>query len=132
MNNRVVLDTNIIISAAISGLGNPAKIIKLVSVGIIEMYYSNEILSEYEEVLSRERFGFSPEKQKAAIELISETGILLDTEKSNIQIPDKDDIIFYDAAKSANAILVTGNTKHYPDDDLIMTPAEFIRLMSDV
>jgi len=132
VNNRVVLDTNIIISAAISGHGNPAKIIELVSVGIIEMYYSDEILSEYEEALSRERFEFSPEKQKAAIELISETGILLDPEKSNIQIPDMDDIIFYDAAKSANAILVTGNTKHYPDDDLIMTPAEFIRLTSDV
>ena len=52
MNNRVVLDTNVIISAAISSLGNPAKIVELVSDGIITMYYSNEILSEYEEVLS--------------------------------------------------------------------------------
>ena len=131
MNNRVVLDTNVIISAAISRLGNPAKIIELVSDGIITMYYSAEMLSEYEEVLSRERFGFSPEKQNATIDLISETGILITSEQSIIQIPDMDDIIFYDVAKSANAILVTGNIKHYPDDDLIMTPAEFLGSMSE-
>jgi len=131
VNNRVVLDTNVIISAAISRLGNPAKIIELVSDGIITMYYSAEMLSEYEEVLSRERFGFSPEKQNATIDLISETGILIAPEQSIIQILDMDDIIFYDAAKSANAILVTGNIKHYPDDDLIMTPAEFLVSMNE-
>jgi len=43
---------------------------------------------------------------------------------------DEDDRIFYDTAKSANAVLVTGNKKHYPDESFIMTPAEFLEHIS--
>jgi len=126
---KVVLDTNIIISAALSDLGNPARIIELASDGIIDIYYSNEILAEYEEVLSRGKFGFSREKQVAAIDMISKNGICVKPGKSKIQISDMDDIIFYDAAKAVEAYLVTGNIKHYPDDFLILTPAQFIELI---
>lgn len=125
---KVVLDTNVIISAALSDLGNPARIIDLASVGIIDIYYSNEILAEYEEVLSRDKFGFSKEKQVAAIEMISKNGIRIDPIKSKIQISDMDDIIFYDAAKTIEAYLVTGNIKHYPEDPLILTPTQFLML----
>ena len=132
MNDKVILDTNVVISAAISGLGNPAKIIELVSDGIINLYYSNGILAEYEEVLSREKFGFSPDKQKETIDLISKNGILINPAMSNIEFHDKDDTIFYDAAKFVNAVLITGNTRHYPDDKLIMTPAEYLESLSDL
>ena len=49
---NIVLDTNIIVSAALSSKGNPAKIIKLVAGNdSIQIYYSRAILDEYKKVL---------------------------------------------------------------------------------
>jgi hypothetical protein len=42
-------------------------------------------------------------------------------------MPDETDRKFYDTAKAAGAMLITGNTKHYPDEPFILTPAAFIR-----
>ena len=42
--------------------------------------------------------------------------------------PDPDDRIFYCvalAAQSDNALLVTGNAKHFPQAPFIITPADF-------
>jgi len=51
--------------------------------------------------------------------------------ESNIPMPDESDRIFYDTAKQSGSILITGNTKHFPDEPFIMTPAEFMRMMED-
>ncbi len=66
----VVVDTNVFISAALKGEGNPSRIISLVSDGEVRLYYSEEILAEYVEVLSRAKFHFSKEKQTASINKI--------------------------------------------------------------
>ena len=41
---------------------------------------------------------------------------------------DEDDRAFYDTAKNNDAYLVTGNTRHYPNESFILTPTEFMRL----
>ena len=125
---KVVIDTNIIISAAISNRGKPAKIMNLVSDGKIKLYYSPEILNEYAEILSREKFKFSVDLQKAVIEKIMEIGFLLEPAASNIQLADESDRKFYDAATKAKAYLITGNTKHYPQEAHIVTPAQFVEI----
>ena len=125
---KVVIDTNIIISAAISDRGNPAKIMNFVSDGRIIMYYSPEILNEYAEILSRDKFKFSVDKQKAVIEKIIEIGFLIEPAASNIQLPDESDRKFYDTAAEAKACLITGNTRHFPKEAHIVTPAQFIEI----
>ena len=55
----VIIDTSIIVSTAITGKGNPAEIMKLVSEGKLKLCYNVQILSEYTEVLSRDKFNFS-------------------------------------------------------------------------
>jgi putative PIN family toxin of toxin-antitoxin system len=50
---RVVLDTNIIVSALLSGKGNPGKILDLFLAGELMLCYSDEILEEYSDVLYR-------------------------------------------------------------------------------
>ena len=51
---NIVLDTNVIISAAISQVGNPAKVLESTSDNEeIQLFLSEDILAEYEEVLSR-------------------------------------------------------------------------------
>ena len=54
--NKVVLDTNIIISAAISTDGTPAKIFERFLSGELINYTSEEIISEIEDVMNRPFF----------------------------------------------------------------------------
>lgn len=124
----VVIDTNVLISAALSGKGQPSQIIELLSAGVLQLYYSAEILAEYTEVLARIKFNFTPEKQKAFIAKIKETGTMVDAPKSDVPFVDESDRIFYDIAKSQGAILITGNKRHYPVEAFILAPAEFLAL----
>lgn len=47
---------------------------------------------------------------------------------------DPDDLIFYEVAmekRDDDSYLVTGNLKHYPERDFIVTPAEMIRILEE-
>ena len=52
---RVVLDTNVIVSAYLTPLGTPAQILAAWRAGRFELVVSEALLAEYEEVLSRPR-----------------------------------------------------------------------------
>jgi putative PIN family toxin of toxin-antitoxin system len=123
---NVVLDTNIIVSAALSPIGNPAKIIAMIPGEEIQVYYGVGILSEYRDVLSRPRLKIPAELQKRIIEAIVNAGIFFEPTASAIPLPDETDRIFYDTAKEIGAILITGNIKHYPAENFIMTPSQFL------
>ncbi len=48
---------------------------------------------------------------------------------------DADDLIFYEVAmekRDDDAYLVTGNQKHYPIRDFIVTPAEMIEILRKI
>jgi len=122
---KVVLDTNIIISSVISAKGNPSAIMELVSAQVIHAYYNDEILDEYKRVLAYERLKIEPNKQAEIIEKIKEVGIFITASASTVPLPDESDRIFYDTARDAEAILITGNIKHYPNEPFIMTPANY-------
>ena len=126
---NIVLDTNIIVSAAITSEGNPANIIKLVSVSEnMQIYYSPAIIEEYKRVLSYERLNLSDAKQIRAVNTIEKNGVCVQPETSDIPMPDESDRIFYDTAKAVNAYLITGNLKHYPEEPQIVTPARFVEI----
>jgi len=123
---KVTLDTNIIISAILSPNGKAAQIMQQFFDGKIQLYYCEEILSEYENVLLRPKFDFEVEKREAFLTGIKRLGILIHPEKSDICFIDESDRIFYDTAKACNAILITGNIKHYPVEPFVMTPTDFL------
>jgi len=128
---NVVVDTNVLVSSALVPVGNPAKIIDLIRVNaVIQVYYSIEILAEYSDVLSRPRLNIAADKQTRAIGAIIKAGILVDPVASKVPLPDESDRIFYDAAREGGAILITGNLKHYPDEEFIMTPSQFLDSLS--
>jgi len=52
--NRVVIDTNIIVSALMNANGAPRQIIRLALWGEITPFMGNALLGEYEDVMSRE------------------------------------------------------------------------------
>jgi len=128
---NVVLDTNVIISSAISAVGKPFTLMELVSAQVLRAYYNDEILDEYKSVLAYERLKIEPDKQVEIIEKIKEIGILIKPKASSIPLPDESDRIFYDTARAAEAILITGNIKHYPNEPFIMTPADYWRKLME-
>ena len=47
---------------------------------------------------------------------------------------DMDDLIFYEVAmekRDNNAYVVTGNKKHYPMKDFIVTPSEMMNILNE-
>ena len=126
---KVVIDTNIVISAAISPNGNCAKIIDAIAENKeIQLYYNEKILFEYKEVLSRKHLRITDKIQKDIIESIKKAGIELGPNPSEILMPDESDRVFFDTALEADAFLITGNKKHYPAEYFVVLPAEFLKI----
>jgi putative PIN family toxin of toxin-antitoxin system len=123
---KVVLDTNVLVSAFWSGQGNPYRILEMFFEGEIALHYNDEIIEEYNEVLHRDKLGFSEEKVHSLIAEIAINGIFVTAPKSSISFIDEDDRKYYDTAKASGAVVVTGNKKHYPNEPIILTPAEFL------
>jgi len=59
---RVVLDTNIVVSATLHAGGLPEAVFNLAIGGVIQFCISEPVLAEYEEVLCRPRLAIPPEK----------------------------------------------------------------------
>jgi len=125
---KVVLDTNILVSALLTS-GPPAFIVDLIADGKIIPFFSDLILEEYYEVLSRKKFNFNPGQVNRLIDDITRVGIAVEGKlcAKNKKV-DEDDKKFYDAAIEANAFLITGNIRHFPKEEFIVTPSQFLSL----
>jgi putative PIN family toxin of toxin-antitoxin system len=126
MNPQVVLDTNVLVSAIISPRGNPSRIVEALLAGRLTACYSDEIMAEYEDVLLRKKFRFSTSVVHTLLNYIAISGRHTAPHPSNVYLPDESDRCFYDVARHARAVLITGNIKHYPIASFILTPAAFI------
>jgi len=109
----------------ISDNGYPARIFDAVLDKEIKMYLTEDIIDEYKEVLSRDYFRISHEKVGRIINIIRKLGTVIVTETSDFPMSDESDRIFYDTAQSIEGWLVTGNIRHYPQKDFVITPANF-------
>lgn len=96
--------------------------------------YVNEIISEYQDVLSREQFFFKPENVASVINAIERFGINPGRKDAGGNVfPDPKDIVFYEVALSKEgSFLVTGNIKHFPKDPIVVTPAEFLDILKNL
>ena len=64
---RVVLDTNIIVSALLQPLGPPAQVFVLAVGGSIQPCVSGSVYAEYEDAISRPRFKRSEDVISSAL-----------------------------------------------------------------
>ena len=135
MANKVfaVIDTNVIVSALISTKTEtpPLSVMAHVYSGIITLVYNDEILQEYREVLSRDKFRLSPDRIDDALSVIRDYGLNLERTKVEGEVfPDPKDVVFYEVAMSKeDAYLVTGNIKHFPKKPFVVTPAEMLAII---
>ena len=75
--NRVVLDTNIVVSATLRAGGLPEAVFNLAIDGVILLCVSEPVLAEYEEVLGRARLAIPPAKVSNALARIREKSFLV-------------------------------------------------------
>ncbi|MBR1743041.1 MAG: PIN domain-containing protein [Lachnospiraceae bacterium] len=113
-----VIDTNVVISSMLGNKRSATKeIFHFIKNGNIIPLYDRRILGEYKEVL--ERF-FTEDISSEKISEIVEHGYLVtDIKETREYFADKTDIPFFEvkeSSKELDAYLITGNTKHYPEN----------------
>ena len=133
MTYYAVIDTNVIVSSMLKADSIPGSIISYVESNVIVPHLSEEIINEYVEVLTRNKFEIAHDKVMEMISIIKSKGIVLKREQTLEDFVDKDDIVFFEIVMSArqtmDAYLVTGNMKHYPIRSYIVTPREMIDII---
>jgi putative PIN family toxin of toxin-antitoxin system len=131
---RVVLDTNIFVSALLQPLGPPAQVFLLAIGGSIQLCMSGNVYAEYEEVIRRPRLRRDEDVITAALQTIRERSLWFRPADAVRACADPDDDIFLECAQAGQAdYLVTGNTKDFPAswlDTRIVTPRRFLEIMS--
>ena len=128
-----VIDTNVLVSALLPSqkLSNPTMVLREVFKGRITPVFNEEILDEYKEVLSREKFHIHQARIDTVVNHIKNTGLELERTKSLEGVfPDPKDVVFYEVTLSKDdAYLVTGNIKHFPQKPFVVTPAEMVEIL---
>jgi len=112
---KVVLDTNVVVSAHLNPDGLERHVLNLALARRLRLYLSAQILAEYEEVLRREKFAIDPAKLGESLRLIRLKAKAIEPKTSLAVTSDPDDNKFLECAEEAGAnYLVTGNRRHFP------------------
>jgi len=132
--DKVVIDTNVLISAALFG-GNPEKILDLVQENRITLLISDEILDEFKKVL-HEKFSFSMVVASRAASIIKEIATIITPNlKLNVIKQKESDNRILECAVAGNAqYIITGDTKHIAPlkkykKVKILRPSQFLKLI---
>ena len=134
MKVYAVIDTNVIVSAFLTRHSDSAtvKVLNAIADGFLIPLYNQEILKEYDEVLHRGKFCFVEERIQKLLAMIQQLGLHVNPSPTNEILPDMDDLVFYEVVmekREDDAYLVTGNLRHFPPRDYIVTPAEMMALI---
>jgi uncharacterized protein len=131
---RLVIDTNVVISAALKPEGLQRTTFILAITKPARLYVSQPILDEYADVLSRPELKIRKGLRRQLLQLIRNRSNLVVPSRRLEVSSDPDDNRFLECADAARAdYLVTGNLRHFPrfwKKTKIITPREFIGLVA--
>ncbi len=127
----IVIDTNVVVSAALSGNAPPAKIITACVLRKLQPVTCPLITAEYVEVLRRPRLKIGDTPPLWLSVLIEQSLRLANPGRWPFDLPDASDEVFLALAAETGAWLVTGNIKHYPPNKragvVVISPAEYVQ-----
>jgi uncharacterized protein len=131
---RLVLDTNIIVSAALKPDGLQRTVLLLAITKPARLYVTEAVLSEYRDVLARPRLDIRKGLRQQLLQLIKNHAYTLTPARSLQVTRDPDDNKFLECADAAHAdYLVTGNQRHFPEfwkQTKVITSRELIDIVS--
>jgi uncharacterized protein len=134
----VVIDTNVLVSALITrNEASPTvKILQLLAENKIVPVYSTEIVDEYKNVLRRSKFHLPEDIINSVVKDIENNGIeITKIPEVTEKMIDPKDVVFYAvtlAVQKENALLVTGNGKHFPIKPFIVNPAQLVEIIKQI
>lgn len=110
--NRIVLDTNVLISAILFN-GSPRSILEQVISGSVYCSLSHSILDELRDVLQRPKFGFSPAQAVHVLEeLHSVCDVVNPVIRVDVVMADPADNIVLECALEAKANFIVSGDQH--------------------
>jgi len=131
---RLVIDTNILVSAALKADGLQRTVLLLALTKPARLYVSEAILAEYGQVLSRPEFKIRRGLRQQLLQLIKNHAQLVTPARALQVAKDPDDDKFLECADAARAdYLVTGNQRHFPafwKKTKVITSREFIAIVA--
>jgi putative PIN family toxin of toxin-antitoxin system len=132
---RVVIDTNILVSALLQPEGLPAAVLMFALSGEAELCVSDAVFAEYEEVIRRPRLKRPPDVIEGTLQSIRKRGRWVKPRVRVEACTDPDDNIFLECAQAAEAnYLATGNQRHFPDrwkKTRVISARELIELLME-
>jgi putative PIN family toxin of toxin-antitoxin system len=131
---RLVIDTNILVSAALKPDGLQRTVLLLAITKPARLYVSDPILAEYREVLARPELQIRKSLRLQFLQLIRNHAHRVTPSQPLEVTKDPDDNRFLECADAARAdYLVTGNQRHFPKfwkKTKVITSREFISIVA--
>lgn len=132
-----VIDTNVLVAALLSKKDDAAtvQVVRAMLKGRFTPLYHRDILAEYDDVLHRNKFRLTENVIQTVLSAVKRFGIEVFPQPTGEILIDMDDLVFYEVAmenRDDNAYLVTGNQKHFPVKDFIVTPAEMMAIPDEM
>jgi putative PIN family toxin of toxin-antitoxin system len=129
---RLVLDTNVLVSAALKPEGLQRTVLLLTITRPARLYVSQPILDEYAEVLPRRELRIRRGLRLQFLQLIENRSYAVVPRRRIEVASDPDDNMFIECADAARAdYLITGNQRHFPrfwKATKVISPREFIEI----
>ena len=129
---RLVIDTNVLVSAALKPEGLQRTAVVLAVTKPARFYVSPPILEEYAAVLSRPELDIRKRVRQQLLQLVRNHSYIVRPSRRLEVAGDRDDNMFLECADAARAdYLITGNQRHFPrfwKKTKIITTREFISL----
>ena len=131
---RIVLDTNVLVSALLSPFGPPARVLGLVLAGAAECCVDARVFSEYDDVLHRPRLAIDTAKADEVLDDLRRSGLSVASVPLPQSLPDRSDDQFVELGLAGGArCLVTGNGAHFPEDRClglpVLSPAQLVEVV---
>ncbi len=131
---RIVLDTNVVVSAILKAAGLERISLVFALTVPAQLYVSPDILEEYECVLRKPQLKLSRSRVGELMRLVKSRAALVRPSRRLRAALDPDDDMFLECADEARAdYLVTGNKRHFPrfwKSTKIVNAREFLELIA--
>lgn len=127
---RLVLDTNVLVSALLTPAGPPSRVLELILTQRAQALVDERILAESREVLGRQKLKLDPSKVTIALDFFDTYAEKVSAAALDLlDLPDPDDLPFLEVSVGGRAdALVTGNARHFPDTRgvLLLSPRQLL------
>jgi uncharacterized protein len=131
---RLVIDTNVVVSAALKPEGLQRTVVLLAMAKPLRWYVSDPIVSEYAMVLARPELKIRRSLRQQFLQLIKNHAHVVTPSRLDQVTSDPADNIFIECADRARAdYLITGNQRHFPKfwkNTKIISSSEFLSVIA--